>query len=354
MQQNRPLTHGQRLFRTVAIAAGIAGCAATFAWAAGWLGTDRLTTARLIGRMEQNAGVHPGYRRAHPRGICFKGHIEGTGALASLSRAGLLGAGRVEVLGRFSVGAGNPHAGDTSVPVRSMALLLRQADGQQWRMAMNNPPVLAVRTPEDFYQQLGAMRPDPATGKPDPRKLQAFFEAHPESAEFRAWASSYRPSDSFASTGFNSINAFVLVDAQGRRQPVRWSMVPELAATPLTQQQPAADLLQRDLLERLAAGPLRWQWRFTLADASDPVDDPTHAWPETRPRVDAGTLVVEQARAQLEGDCYGFNFDPLVLPDGVEPSGDAILRARSAAYAESYRRRTAEGKPTESAEGAQQ
>ncbi|WP_371234709.1 catalase family peroxidase [Pseudomonas sp. QE6] len=353
MQRPRLLTVRQRLLRAAAITTGIATVAAAFAWAAGWLGTERLTTARLIGRMEENAGVHPGYRRAHPRGICFKGHIEGNGALASSSRAGLLAAGRIEVLGRFSVGAGNPHAADTSVSVRSMALLLRQADGQQWRMAMNNPPVLAVRTPEDFYQQLGAMRPDPVTGKPDSRRVQAFFDAHPESAEFRSWVSSYRPSDSFASTRFNSINAFVLVDSVGGRQAVRWSMVPELAATPLAQQEAADDALQRDLLERVAAGPLRWQWRFTLAGATDAVDDPTRSWSVRREQVDAGTLVVEQARTQLEGDCYGFNFDPLVLPDGVEPSGDAILRARSAAYAESYRRRTAEGLPSDIDRGAQ-
>lgn len=36
------------------------------------------------------------------------------------------------------------------------------------------------------------------------------------------------------------------------------------------------------------------------------------------------------------------NFDPLVLPTGVAPTADPILRARSAAYAESYRRRAKE------------
>lgn len=33
------------------------------------------------------------------------------------------------------------------------------------------------------------------------------------------------------------------------------------------------------------------------------------------------------------------NFDPLVLPDGIAATEDPILRARGAAYAESYRRR---------------
>lgn len=347
-----PLTRNQRLLRSACIA-GALGCAiGLFAWSAGWLGGDRLTSAQLIDRMEANAGVHPGYRRAHPRGICFSGYLAVSGDLAPLSRAALLKAGRVPVLGRLSVGAGNPHAADTSVPVRSMALLLRQPDGQQWRMAMNNPPVLAVRTPEDFYEQLGAMRPDPATGKSDPARIKAFFDAHPESAEFRAWAASYRPSDSFASTAYNSINAFVLIDANGQRQAVRWSMVPQLAATPLNSQGVPDDALQQDLLQRLKSGPLRWTWRFVLAGSGDAVNDPTRAWPGQRPQVEAGTLVLERAQAQLDGDCYGFNFDPLVLPDGVEPSDDAILRARSSAYAQSYRRRTFEGQPSSQNPGA--
>jgi catalase len=36
------------------------------------------------------------------------------------------------------------------------------------------------------------------------------------------------------------------------------------------------------------------------------------------------------------------NFDPLVLPTCIEPSADPILRARGAAYAESFRRRAKE------------
>jgi catalase len=86
---------------------------------------------------------------------------------------------------------------------------------------MNNPPVLAVSTPEAFYDQVLASTPVPATGKPDPARLQA-FAAHPESAAFRQWAAGYKPSDSFASTAYNSINAFRLIDAHGNKHPVRW------------------------------------------------------------------------------------------------------------------------------------
>ncbi|MEO6228000.1 MAG: catalase, partial [Thermomonas sp.] len=37
--------------------------------------------------------------------------------------------------------------------------------------------------------------------------------------------------------------------------------------------------------------------------------------------------------------CRDINFDPLVLPTGVEGSGDPVLAARSAVYSVSFNRR---------------
>jgi len=50
-------------------------------------------------------------------------------------------------------------------------------------------------------------------GKPDPAKVAAFFAAHPETAAFRAWAKTAKPSASFATESYWSLNAFVFVDA---------------------------------------------------------------------------------------------------------------------------------------------
>jgi catalase len=80
---------------------------------------------------------------------------------------------KVPVIGRFAIGGANPFAPDTAVPVRSLAIELSSDDGQVWRTGMNNPPVLAVSTPEAFYDQVLASTPVPATGKPDPARLQA-------------------------------------------------------------------------------------------------------------------------------------------------------------------------------------
>src|SRR5262252_6773038 len=87
------------------------------------------------------------------------------------------------VLGRFSLGGGQPSASDTASAVRGLGLQFSLPDGELWRTAMLHLPVFPFRTPEAFYEQLFAFRPDPSTGQPDPEKVQAFLAHHPESAE---------------------------------------------------------------------------------------------------------------------------------------------------------------------------
>lgn len=329
--------------RAAAIVAVVGLLAGGFAYAAGWLTPGRLTTRTVIDTFESNAGVHEGFRRNHAKGLCVDGYFESNGHAASLSKAPVFAAGRTPVTGRFAIPGGNPAASDNSVPIRSMALMFRLADGQQWRTGMNTTPLFAVRTPEEFYEQLAASRPDPATGKPDPAKLQAFFAAHPDTQPFRDWVKGHPPSSSFANAAYYGINAFYFVDANGQRTAVRWSMQPELPFEAVSDKEKGeANFLAGELYDRLQQGPVRWHLMLTLAQPGDPTDDATRQWPAERKQVDAGTLVLARAASQDDGACRDINFDPTVLPAGIETSGDPLLAARSAAYALSYKRRTRE------------
>ncbi|MCL8298339.1 catalase family peroxidase [Pseudomonas mosselii] len=338
-----PPPHGPaQALRPAALGATLPALGAGFAYAAGWIGSPGLTPQRIIDTFEAQAGHYPGYRKNHAKGLCVSGYFQASGQAAALSSARVFSQAQVPVIGRFAIGGANPFAPDTAIPVRSLAIQLSSDDGQVWRTGMNNPPVLAVSTPEAFYQQVLAGAPDPATGKPDPARLQAFFASHPESAAFRQWAASYKPSDSFASTAYNSINAFRLINAHGNAQPVRWALEPQTAFTALPAQVDDKQFLQHDLQQRLAQGPLRWTLRLTLAEPGDPVDDPARPWPAERRSIDAGTLVLERVDGPEQGACRDLNFDPLILPQGIEPSADPILAARSAAYSVSFNRRSHE------------
>jgi catalase len=325
------------------IAAALVVTVAAFGYVGGWLTPDRLTPKKLVDQLQQNAGTFSGFRRNHAKGVCVGGYFESNGQAQSLSIAKVFAPGRTPVVGRFAIPGGNPYAPDSSVPIRSMALRFALANGQQWRTGMNDMPVFPVATPQAFFDQLKAQQPDPASGKPDPAKIAAFFASHPETAAFRTWAKTAKPSASFATESYYSLNAFVLVDANGLRQPVRWRMVADAGdASGDTSKSGDADYLATDLTHRLSLAPLRWKLLLTLADASDPTNDATKEWPAARPTIDAGTLVLDRTEPQDSGPCRDINYDPLVLPAGIEASDDPLLPARSAAYADSYLRRTSE------------
>ncbi|MFV3318767.1 catalase family peroxidase [Pseudomonas sp. NY15374] len=333
-----------------AIAAIIAGLALSFAWAAGLLG-HRTTTRTFLGDSLQH--FEPGYRRAHGKGICFTGVFRSSGAAASLSKARFFSQQEFPVIGRFSIGAGDPHAADTSTTTVSMALLLTADDKSQWRMKLNNAPYFPTRNAEGFLAQRSAFEPDPATGQPDPVRVAAFFKEYPEArkaVEYKATASS--PS-SFAGAQYNVINAFVLLAADGKRQPVRWSMRPRTTLGSLSagdRAKASRDFLFDDIKQRLAIAPLYWDLTLQLAEAGDPIDDPSQPWPEERKQVIAGTLAVTGVHDQAAGGCRDINFDPTLVPPGIELSNDPVLAARAGIYAHSYNARLREiglGKATE-------
>lgn len=336
------LSTASLIVRLAAIGLVVALVAGAFAYVNGTLDPQRLGPKTLVNALETNSGVHPGYRRNHAKGVCVAGYFESTASAREYSSAQVFSEARTPVIGRFALPGGNPYAPDSSVPIRSFALQFSLANGQQWRTGMNSMPVFVVGTPEAFYQLLKAGAPDPATGKPDPASMPAFFASHPETAPFRQWAKTAKPSASYASETYNSINAFYLVNASGQRQAVRWAMVPlnPVAADATAAQ--GADFLEHDLAQRLAAGPLRWQLEITLANPGDPLDDASKAWSGEHHVLNAGTLVLESQQPQQEGDCRDINFDPLILPSGIQASDDPLLAARSAAYASSYLRRSSE------------
>lgn len=326
----------------VAIAAVIGLVGLAFAWVAGWLTPNRLTPARFTNAIQAGNGeVFRGFRRAHAKGVCVSGYFEASGEGATLSAALVLAKGRTPLVGRMSIGGGTPYGLDAEARVRSMALQLVDDDGNEWRMAMNSFPFFGSASARDFYDQTVAARPDPATGKPDPAKQAAFVGAHPAAQRFDAWAKSAPWSTSWASTAYNGVNTFRFV-ADGKASDVRWSMRPQapfLVMTPAQRTAADADYLAEELAARLAKGPVRWDMVVTVAGAGDDSSDPSTPWPDDRRKVNVGTVVIEHSEPQATGACRDLNFDPLILPPGVERSEDSILAARSAVYSTSFNRR---------------
>lgn len=331
-------------FRYAAVVLAVGSLAGVIYAVASGAGQSSITAQRFV-NLQEGPNPHEGFRRAHAKGFCVAGEFQSSGKLVPYSTAQVFQTGQTGFVGRISIAGTNPTAPDLRSPVRSLALSLGQGDAHGWRTAMNTPPVMAVGTPEAFYEQLSALSPDPATGQRNSQRIQAFFASHPETQAFLAWQKGYVPTQSFATERYHSINAFYLLGPAGQRQAVRWAAVPaaDTPSQPLTALNPnEPDALQAEFLARVKQAPVVFDLVFTLAASTDNVNDPTVPWPEDRPQVVAGQLLIREARPEANGQCKDINFDPLVLPAGMAATEDPILRARSAAYAESFRRRARE------------
>lgn len=202
----------------------LAGVLGTYAFLGGWLTPGALTPARITDAFEHVAGVHPGFRRNHAKGVA--GFFESNEAGARFSRAMVFRRGRVPVLGRFSLSGGRPDVADAPGEVRGLGLQFSLPDGERWRTAMINLPVFPFRTPEAFYENLVASAPDPKTGKPDPAGMKAFLDRHPETMRALALIKGRPIASGFDNTTFHSLNAFRFTNPAGVSVLVRWLLEP--------------------------------------------------------------------------------------------------------------------------------
>src|SRR6202040_1927293 len=184
--QPAPLSVSSTLARLAGIGVVILLVVAGFLSLGGWFSPHELTPIRFVNGFEKVFGVQSGFRRNHAKGVCISGYFDSNGQGVRLSKASVFEPGRVAVIGRFSLAGGQPYAADGPAAVRGFGLRFEPRHGGEWRTAMIDLPVFAVRTPEGFYDQLLASKIDPATGKRCRAKMTASCAAHPETVRAMA------------------------------------------------------------------------------------------------------------------------------------------------------------------------
>ncbi len=321
------------------VGAFLAADAAALLAAFNWIGPKRLTPRAFLDAFNNAFGRHHGYRTNHAKGVSVAGWFDSNGNGKELSTAAVFAPGRTPVVGRFSGAGGNPHTADSPAAGRGLGLVFGFPGSRQWRTAMLNLPVFPDPSPQSMYDRLVATAIVPGTGKPDPNAMTRFYAAHPPAARAMTILKQHPPTPGFADSTFSGLNAFYFVNASGVRTPVRWSLTPLQQALPPSS---GPSALFDPLVAQLRSGPLRWRLMLTVGTPSDPTHDATLPWPADRRTVDAGVLTLDSVASEAKGSARDINFDPLVLPPGIEPSDDPLLSARSAVYAASYRRRTGE------------
>ena len=346
VEPRAPLSLGSKVARLALIGVVLTVVGGGFAYLGGWLTPRDLTPARFTDAFQSVNGVHPGFRRNHAKGLGVSGFFESNGNAVRLSKAAVFRPGRVPVIGRFSLSGGQPYVADGAGDVRGLGLQFRLPDGELWRTAMVSVPVFPFRTPQAFYEQLVASKPDPRTGKPDPAAMKAFLERHPETTQVLSVIKSQPIASGFDNTTFHGLNAFRVTNAAGTSTAVRWLLAPlqPFEATGDVSAAHDKNYLFEALIAQIHRHPLRWQLILIIGQPGDPTHDPTIAWPADRERIDAGTVTLDRVAAEETSAATDINFDPLVLPAGIAPSDDPVLSARSAIYARSFTRREGETK----------
>lgn len=303
---------------------------------------DEVSAEQVVSAMEATFGVTPGERRNHIKGTCGVGEFVGVAEAAAYSRSALFSGRPVPVIARFSLAGGNPKAPDTAKSARGMAVEFKLPDGSLQHMTMLNTPVFGAARPRTLFDLVVAMKPDPATGKPDPEKVKAFKATHPDNVTQADFLASNNPPASYANSAYFGIHTFKFVNRADKPTLVRWRFVPQdgekrLSDAELKSSPP--NFLEQALIERAKQGPLRWDMTLTFGEPGDPEDNPTLAWPESRRQMKVGTLTITSAMPQKGAACEKINFDPLVMGDGIAPTNDPVLQFRSPAYAVSFAKR---------------
>ena len=293
---------------------------------------------QLVDALNGVFGKHAGDRAAHTKGICLTGQFTPAADAPSLSKAPQF-TKPVPITARFSLGGGNPQAPDNAQDnVRGLAVRFDNGNGAYSDIVMISAPMFFAQTPALFVELLQTL----ASGDKD--KLNAFFQAHPESTRQNAWLTSHPVPASYAGVNYWGVHAFTFTNAGGEAKLIKYKAIPEAGELGLTPDEAKAkgpDFYAPELKERLAKGPVTFDLVAILGKAGDPTNDPTLRWNDEDNRATAPLGKITINAIAPDAACNAFSFLPGNVADGIAgPSDDPVFAARSPAYLVSLIRRS--------------
>jgi catalase len=297
----------------------------------------------LIQQFDQIFGLNPGFRPAHAKGIMLTGVFTPTPEAATLSRAPHFIRESTPVSVRFSNSTGIPVLPDTdpNADPRGLAIRFHLAERVHTDIVSHSTDGFPTHTGAEFLELLRAA----ATSAPDtphPTPIEAFLSSHPAALAF---VQTPKPApSSFARETYYGVTAMEFLNREGTSRFGRYRILPDAGNEHLTPDELATkppNFLFDEILERIAAGPVKFKLAAQLAKEGDKVNDATIHWPAGREIFEIGTLVLTAPVADTLTEQKHIIFDPIPRVDGIEPSDDPLLELRAAIYLISGRRRRA-------------
>jgi catalase len=295
----------------------------------------------LLRQFETLFGAHPGIRPAHAKGILLSGAFTPAPEATGLTRAPHAIHASTPVSVRFSNSTGVPVVpdNDPNANPRGLAIRFHLEERVHTDIIGHSADGFPTHTGEEFLEFLKAIATTgPST--PSPTPVEQFLGAHPAALAF---VQTPKPAPaSFATEKYFGVTAMQFINAEGTACFGRYRIVPEAGVEHLdeaTTKSKAANYLFDEIAQRVTAGPVSYRVLVQVAAEGDVVDDATIHWPEDRPMVPFGRIVLSGLVADQEAEQKQIIFDPIPRVDGIDPSADPLLELRAAVYLMSGRRR---------------
>ena len=296
----------------------------------------------LLDTLDALAGLHPGFRPAHAKGLMCAGTFVPSPEAAKLTRAPHASRPTTPVTVRYSNSTGVPTIPDND-PARSgprgIAVRFYLADHLHTDIVAHSTNGFPVRTGEEFLEFLRAAA---AAGAGKPEEMGAFLAAHPQAKRF---VEAPKPiPTSFTREAFFAVTSFKFTNAEGASRHGRFRIRPEEGTAYLSAEDTAAqsdNFLFDEIGQRLTKSAVQLGVFVQLAGDGDDVANASMPWPEDRPEVRFGTITLTARVDDNEPERRKIIFDPIPRVDGIDSSGDPLAEVRSELYLLSGRRRRA-------------
>ncbi|KAK4941514.1 hypothetical protein LTR10_018532 [Elasticomyces elasticus] len=308
------------------------------------------TAAQLVDTLRSAFNTPEEFRPAHARGILINGKYTPTSEAASLSKAPHFNQESTSVTVRFSNSTGLPQIPDNENDANPRGFALRfnlpEKDGrrQHTDIIAHSTPFFPSNTGQEFLELLKAIggSGDPKTPKPTP--IEVYLSQNPAAKEFVA-APKPTPA-SFATENYFGVNAFKLVDYDGKGTFIRWRITPDAGTSHLSDEEAKTKdpaFLHNEIQTRIIDGKPSMSLYAQIANDGDTTNEATVRWPEDRKLVKMGTIYLESVADDNDERQRNIIFDPVPRVDGVEPSEDPIIDMRASIYLISGKQRREAG-----------
>lgn len=280
---------------------------------------------------------------AHAKGELLSGTFTPSAEAKKLSTAPHFTNESTPVWVRFSNSTGIPNIpdNDNNANPRGIAIRFILGSHKHTDIIAHSTPFFPTHTGAQFLEMLQAIGNSPPDAE-HPSAIEKYLGANPKALAF---VTAPKPAPvSYGTEQYWGVNAFKLIDADGKATFIRYHVVPDAGVSILDEEalkEKDAEYLQKELKTRLGSGPIGFKILAQVAEEGDVTDDATVHWPESRKVVELGSFKINSILPDNAKEQKYAIFDPIPRVQGVEPSDDPLLEMRAALYLISGKQRRA-------------